>query len=704
MAAVEAQLGAATAAVLAVIDKRQLQWGAIVQPVTTATGERVTVAVMSLDGATANGGKLDIPISSAGEGFQTKVEIPASALASALRAASASGGHMAMSVSITSASTLEALAQAAEGGSPKLVGASLTVSMFDQNSNPLVIRNLEEPIIFKVSSNASADTRCMFWNASLAAWSEKGVTRLIGSNSDLTCSTTHLSIFAGIIEKVGQTFLCSSAAPLFSHEAMSSISTGEWASTGPSICMWLTIFAFVAFSVCAAVLDHRDSKKYEATVWRMTTRSASIYSVRSSRSYATSNGAAEPEEATNGRFLHWCQFVGVILLEIGTMLLETSVGRFKAVFQAVLYNASEAPESVVDTAVKQALSFQLGISSQSLTIIQKLNDDRELKDLSCEANAMLKNYGVYQLSRKVAAETDFAIGAEHALSSFLGRSSFYRFVCLCAALNPVLAMTSLSLFDTHLARACLFCVRIVGAAAANAVFYDMSALPKNMTQDLQARCAVEDSYGWVGNLAVGITSALLSDGAMYLLGGIRGLQHPELALLDGAEIPPDMMEYRSIAAQVTGWIFWVASLSYSGLCLYIVLAFNSSVSLKDQEEWLLACLWTLLELLILECIVGAFVMTILCGFIFCCSSTIKTKVQQRRSFAGRFSMMSGQDRQGMAGQRSMVGVVIAASLPSPAAPPTDPALLFAQRSVRARQRSSLASSADLDVIQIESIT
>jgi len=644
VAAVEAQLGAATAATLAEIDLSQLKQGAIVKAVSSPTGETITIAVMSLEGAAANGGKLEIPISSGEGGFEPKVEMPVSVL----RAASASGDPVAMGASVMGASSRQALAQALGDSSPEISGAPLTLSMFDLNSKPISIQHLEEPIIIKVSNNASKDTQCMFWNASLGDWSGEGVRKLTGNNSDLMCSTTHLSIFAGIAKKIGQTFECSNAASLFSNDAMNNISNGEWASSGPSIAVWSVVSAFVVFMVFAALLDHRDSNRFKIVAHlRGSSGRTRFDSLR--QSVAQSRGTASLAEPAESSLVSWCKLIASTALELVLMLLEAVVGRFKAMLQALL-KAPQAPRIVVETALNEAQSFQLGVDSASVSTIRKFDDGLNLSD---EAQTIVTSHKVYHLSKGVAEKKDLENTGDNALFSFLERSSAYRFFCLCAALNPVVAMTSFSLFDTHMTRACLFCVRVAGAAASNAVFYDMSALPKDMTQDLQETCAAEDSYGWVGNLVVGVVSTALSDGVMFFLVGIRGMQYPELALLDGAEIPLRKMEHRIMAAQVRGVIFWLILISYSGTCFYVVLAFNSSVSEKDQEEWFLACLWTLLELLILECVVGALIMTTLCGFVFCCSSNIKRSVTQSRAFSGRFSTL----RSTVAGRLSMMGVL-----------------------------------------------
>ena len=44
---------------------------------------------------------------------------------------------------------------------------------------------------------------CAFWDEGAAKWSDAGVTTLTGLEPDtVTCSTTHLTLFGGIVEAV----------------------------------------------------------------------------------------------------------------------------------------------------------------------------------------------------------------------------------------------------------------------------------------------------------------------------------------------------------------------------------------------------------------------------------------------------------------------------------------------------------------------
>eukprot|EP00930_Biecheleria_cincta_P066669 TRINITY_DN5289_c0_g1_i1.p1 TRINITY_DN5289_c0_g1~~TRINITY_DN5289_c0_g1_i1.p1 ORF type:complete len:1030 (+),score=117.64 TRINITY_DN5289_c0_g1_i1:1-3090(+) len=636
--AMEALMRKCVVAVLPNIDRGRLEEGAVVQSVIAPGGQIITVAVMSVHGAAANGGRLSVPITNDGGGFAPSTEITASVLESI-----SAGGPVAMAAGVMSNEQVNTLMAATGDDAPIVSGAPpLALSFFDSESRPLSVQHLSEPILIKVSGDASENVECMFWNTSLGNWSGEGLSRQDGKGSELVCSTTHLSLFAGIVKKIGQTLLCSNADSLFSHAAWTNISKVGWYATGASASMWATIFSLVLLLFYTILLDYRDSKRYEHFGNRGSHRRTRLRDSRFVGSFSS-----DAPEAKDGCCLSCTKSLATTAMELGLMFLEAGVGRFKGFIDAIL-SAPQAPRKIVETSVDETQSFQLGMNAESVAAIRKFCGDRASHD---DATALLRTHKVYCLGKEVAVKKNVQHNGDLAMQTFLGMNFGYRFLSLCAALNPLVQISSLSLFESHLFRAWLFCVRLAGASAANAVFYDMSALPKDMTQELQEKCAQEDSYGWVGNLVVGVVSTLASDGVMFFLMGVRGKPYPELDAFDGDPMTFRKMQQRIAAAQIRGWMFWMVSLGYAGTCLYAILAFNASVSEHDQAQWLLACLWTLCDLLVLECVFGALLMTTLCGLALCYSSDIRNSVRLSRGFSQVYATMTD------AARRSMMGVV-----------------------------------------------
>eukprot|EP00930_Biecheleria_cincta_P074879 TRINITY_DN6208_c0_g1_i6.p1 TRINITY_DN6208_c0_g1~~TRINITY_DN6208_c0_g1_i6.p1 ORF type:complete len:1328 (-),score=244.96 TRINITY_DN6208_c0_g1_i6:365-4240(-) len=502
----------------------------------------------------------------------------------------------------------QAVASSGSGDTMKRSGATLlSISLFDLHSNLLKVENLEDPILLKIADNVSDDAVCVFWNETLGEWSEEGVTRQrTDGSSELLCATTHLSCFAGVVKQIGKTLQCSNAVFLFSQEAMDNLGRGGWESTSACVAIWFTMGGAVLWLLWAASLDYRDSLLLNLDEHRATLTHARRISCLS-----------EAPEESSGSWLGWPKFVAGIALEISMMLIESSVGRFKALMKAII-EAPQAPQVLVETAAVEAQSITVGINSESVYTIRRLG----------EASSVMTQHGIYALSHKVATVKNLHQKGDEALMSFLDRSLAFKFARLCVAFNPVMAMMTISLFQSHLERAWLFVVRLAGAAAANAFFFTSTSIPKN-----GPNCGEPDEYPWTGRLVVGFANTLLSDGIMYFLVSLRGEHYPELALLDGIEIPLDKMRRRMRAAKVRTFIFWMLLLSYTGAGIYASLAFNATVSEKDQADWLVACMFTLLDLLVIECVVGALIISLLVGLAMWCRSGMKEAVQLNRGFS-----------------------------------------------------------------------
>jgi hypothetical protein len=187
---------------------------------------------------------------------------------------------------------------------------------------------------------------------------------------------------------------------------------------------------------------------------------------------------------------------------------------------------------LAESAGSSAQSLHLGVNSESIGVMRKLG---EVAHHDGESALIMRGHSMYLFTKAIASKKNVTYESEEAMQSFLYRSSCYRFSRMCMAFHPVVMISKISLLDTRSMQAWLLVVRIMGAAAASALFYNMSALPKNMAKHLADSCA--DAGGtWVNNLVVGILSTLMSDGAMYFLMGIRGPPYPELAILDGTEL------------------------------------------------------------------------------------------------------------------------------------------------------------------------
>eukprot|EP00930_Biecheleria_cincta_P035597 TRINITY_DN2447_c0_g1_i1.p1 TRINITY_DN2447_c0_g1~~TRINITY_DN2447_c0_g1_i1.p1 ORF type:complete len:730 (+),score=115.38 TRINITY_DN2447_c0_g1_i1:622-2811(+) len=253
-----------------------------VSTVTSATGEEMMVAVMSVETAKANGGVLSLAVApapanssnGAARAFVPKIAIPLSAM----EALGLGGAPIALVAASMSESNMEKFMQAATaqqslaeetGGAPQkpapvLASPPLSLSLFDENGKPLPVQFLPEPLHFTIAPNATDEMACVFWNETLNTWDNSGVTKVEHDGPDLICATTHLSIFAavtGFFAEVGRAIECSNGVFLFSQASADNISNTHWARSGPAGLFWALIFISIALVLIVAYFDYQEANR-----------------------------------------------------------------------------------------------------------------------------------------------------------------------------------------------------------------------------------------------------------------------------------------------------------------------------------------------------------------------------------------------------------------------------------------------------------
>jgi len=148
--------------------------------------------------------------------------------------------------------------------SDTVVQASVKIDIYDSEGGVYSASNLETPILFSlpIVETEGYILECGFWDVDLAEWTTKGVTTISRTNTTLTCSTTHLSLFGAIARSILSTFLCSNAV-LLSAEGFQEILKGDWFYDLGALVLWFTLLVFAMFFTIAVKLDisrYREGK------------------------------------------------------------------------------------------------------------------------------------------------------------------------------------------------------------------------------------------------------------------------------------------------------------------------------------------------------------------------------------------------------------------------------------------------------------
>ncbi|CAK9042298.1 GPS domain-containing protein, partial [Durusdinium trenchii] len=133
--------------------------------------------------------------------------------------------------------------------------------------NGSAIGDLASPIHFTIPAELAgpADPTCAYLDEERQEWSTVGVSLINVTNTSLLCSTTHLSLFGGIMRSIEQALLCSNAAAIFSIEGLRSLTSRLWIFEWAAILNWIMLLVGAGLLGCARVADLRNQDRMDLT-------------------------------------------------------------------------------------------------------------------------------------------------------------------------------------------------------------------------------------------------------------------------------------------------------------------------------------------------------------------------------------------------------------------------------------------------------
>lgn len=153
-------------------------------------------------------------------------------------------------------------------GSAGLATPLLSIKLSnDPNGESFVsVKELQEPILIKLSlrplvaNSLGRFPQCAWLNEDEDEWYGTGLTRMDFNESQLTCATTHLTIFAGIIGELADTLKCSNAAVMSSH-GLQRMVHGAWILSPAALFLWCLVLFHVLLISVARCFDTKGQRK-----------------------------------------------------------------------------------------------------------------------------------------------------------------------------------------------------------------------------------------------------------------------------------------------------------------------------------------------------------------------------------------------------------------------------------------------------------
>jgi len=136
------------------------------------------------------------------------------------------------------------------------VKASLNLNLYSGDGGKLSVYNLTDPITFSLEVEDASNTLCAVWDDDLQAWVSDGLTEVL-IDGKFTCTTSHLSFFAGIARGFLNALKCSQAS-LLSAEGFEGVMEGDWYLQFGALVFFASVLFLIVMMAAAIRLDlHR---------------------------------------------------------------------------------------------------------------------------------------------------------------------------------------------------------------------------------------------------------------------------------------------------------------------------------------------------------------------------------------------------------------------------------------------------------------
>lgn len=573
---------------------------------TVIDGSQILAQAVSVQDALSAGGNLIVSTGSS-LGQEVSVSVPASALQQAV---SSDNAVLVVVVPDRNSSsqdgTLGGDLAAAKTSQNKVRGL-ISVKLFS-GGNLVPVSGLTEPISLVLPVAASGDLDCAFWSTEEQSWSTRGISVGTPRRGQLTCLTTHLTVFAGILS----IFSCNQAQ-ILSDEGMQAIGRGNWASQAPAVVFWLVLIAHCGLVTGAVVLDRRRNHRRELSDGsfivvdddlssRKTSQSGFFQKILEllpcSRKKADLNQQDENRPVSSHEVKQlkksYCGSIARFLLaKILAFVHEQKTcadhWMTHADLNFILHKIADERAEILDSVDDEDLpSIRFTVrNTDSL-------DDAVEFDTACWSDGR-------------GAELVKEIACQNSVAALGERKPLHQMLLLLALSQlPSVVVLYESIFSSSTTRALMLCCKVYGGMMVVCLFFQASG--GTLMKETDPRCELQGPWENFGRtLAITLISQLVAFVPAFI---IHQLGKRRFAIVHSKEAQQGrLMRWR--CQDIT---LWVVSIAYLIFCFIFVIAFLANVSQEDGGRWLISLCTSLIisNMLVPGCfaVVGTLLSTI----------------------------------------------------------------------------------------------
>ena len=366
------------------------------------------------------------------------LRVPQEVVAQAMRLAREAGSSEDF-VLLTAGTPTQAVSAVLEDSEQSLMFPPVSVNFRSANGQQVRMHSLERPLLLRFGDVAGqgGQGKCKFWDEEANQWSRKGVTRSdLDEAAGVACLTTHLTIFAVLLETAAQVLRCSTASEVLSADGLRNLGTVQWLSHAASILTLIAIGLAIAALAWGMYLDWQNARtlpteEVEAALMLERRRQH----LASQKSGYGSSGCCRCADAT----------------------LWTLTSMFDVPATDSVSELLDAKVATVNRCISSVHAYRAGACRRSIKAAMVSSSEDELRRSNLEQKWSIHFHAALVVEK------------------FLSSSWPQRVVMLLPCMHPWMTLRLVSFFRSHTVRTALVVLKLVGAAFTNALFFTSSA-------------------------------------------------------------------------------------------------------------------------------------------------------------------------------------------------------------------------------------
>lgn len=460
---------------------------------------------------------------------------------------------LAIMVAALKGDTTETLSSGTGPNGRKVTLAAPPVSMkvaFASSGETVHVSGLAKPILVTVMSERPEGYKCAFWDEQAGSWSTEGVSTGTDPDGSMQCATTHLSLFGAIFEELGQVLQCSNAK-ILSSEGIKKLGKGHWWRSLPGILLWVLCLVLSIGNLLAARADWKWS---QGSVWNdekffIATPDTSLHNTGKCF-------LIDAIEEMINKVFDLCNLASMFAKDPKNM----------------------ASDRIIATATKYSLAAHSNMAVGDVADHLWRKGEWMHEDQLAGSVKMLK---VQDMSH------------DQYENFFMNAYFVQKIWIIFSTIQPWFSLTQYSFTTPAKVRSQLLSTEILGALFLAALFYQSSGMAISEDSEDACKPAANMWRAFIRSCIIGFICSLFAGWPIVLFASLRSREFRYALKWDEAKKKRALRKWK-----IKEILFWVLTVNYNTFCVFFVALFLANVSPGDHVDWLISCIFSMFDSLV----------------------------------------------------------------------------------------------------------